>query len=103
MTGSWNLCSMLALLAPVRLTAQNSPTAATPPMGWNSWNHFAERVTEADVCAAADALVASGMRDALADFKGKHLLDLWTRKEIVLDAITALRVPSHSVLLLEQR
>jgi alpha-galactosidase len=38
--------------------------AATPPMGWNSWNHFAERVDDADVRAAADALVASGMRDA---------------------------------------
>jgi alpha-galactosidase len=33
-------------------------------MGWNSWNHFAEKVTQADVRAAADALVASGMRDA---------------------------------------
>lgn len=38
--------------------------AATPPMGWNSWNHFAERVDDADVRAAADALVSSGMRDA---------------------------------------
>jgi alpha-galactosidase len=37
--------------------------AATPPMGWNSWNHFAGRVTEADVKAAADALVSSGLRD----------------------------------------
>ncbi len=33
-------------------------------MGWNSWNHFAEKVTDADVRAAADALVTSGMRDA---------------------------------------
>jgi alpha-galactosidase len=33
-------------------------------MGWNSWNHFAGRVTDADVRAAADALVSSGMRDA---------------------------------------
>jgi alpha-galactosidase len=41
-----------------------STIAATPPMGWNSWNHFAERVTDADVRAAADAMVASGMRDA---------------------------------------
>lgn len=40
------------------------PTAATPPMGWNSWNYFAEKVTDADVRAAADAMVASGMRDA---------------------------------------
>jgi alpha-galactosidase len=42
-----------------------APTlAATPPMGWNSWNHFAERVSDKDVRAAADTLVSSGMRDA---------------------------------------
>jgi alpha-galactosidase len=51
------------LLAPVVL-AQSSQLAATPPMGWNSWNHFAGKVTDADVRAAADALVSSGMRDA---------------------------------------
>jgi alpha-galactosidase len=44
--------------------AQSAPLAATPPMGWNSWNHFAGKVTDADVRAAADAMVASGMRDA---------------------------------------
>jgi len=38
--------------------------ASTPPMGWNSWNHFAGRVTDADVRGAADMLVATGMRDA---------------------------------------
>ena len=38
--------------------------AATPPMGWNSWNHFAGHVTDADVRSAADALVKTGMRDA---------------------------------------
>ena len=38
--------------------------APTPSMGWNSWNHFAGRVTDADVRAAADALVSTGMRDA---------------------------------------
>ncbi|HTA85912.1 MAG TPA: glycoside hydrolase family 27 protein [Silvibacterium sp.] len=38
--------------------------AATPPMGWNSWNHFAERVTDADIRSAADMLVGTGMRDA---------------------------------------
>ena len=44
--------------------AQSAKVAATPPMGWNSWNHFAEKVTDADVRAAADSMVASGMRDA---------------------------------------
>ncbi len=38
--------------------------AATPPMGWNSWNHFAGRVTDADVRSAADMMVSTGMRDA---------------------------------------
>ncbi len=33
-------------------------------MGWNSWNHFADKVTDADVRATADILVSSGMRDA---------------------------------------
>ncbi|MGA8108845.1 MAG: glycoside hydrolase family 27 protein [Acidobacteriaceae bacterium] len=44
--------------------AQDAAVAATPPMGWNSWNHFAGRVNDADVRAAADAIVSSGMRDA---------------------------------------
>jgi alpha-galactosidase len=38
--------------------------AQTPPMGWNSWNHFAGRITAADVRAMADAMVSTGMRDA---------------------------------------
>ena len=54
----------LALLAlPIAVTAQTK-VAATPAMGWNSWNHFAKRVTDKDVRAAADAIVASGMKDA---------------------------------------
>jgi alpha-galactosidase len=38
--------------------------ALTPPMGWNSWNHFADHVTDADIRMAADALVSTGMRAA---------------------------------------
>jgi alpha-galactosidase len=45
-------------------TARPLPLARTPPMGWNSWNHFAQTVTDTDVRAAADAMVANGMRDA---------------------------------------
>jgi len=43
---------------------QSGDLAGMPPMGWNSWNHFAEKVTDADVRAAADAMLANGMRDA---------------------------------------
>ncbi len=45
-------------------SAQSTMLAGTPPMGWNSWNHFAGKVTDADVRATADILVSSGMRDA---------------------------------------
>ena len=37
--------------------------ARTPPMGWNSWNKFADRVDEVVVRTMADAMVASGMKD----------------------------------------
>jgi alpha-galactosidase len=55
------LACCLLLSAPVFSQTQ---LAATPPMGWNSWNHFAEHVTDADVRSAADMLVSTGMRDA---------------------------------------
>ena len=50
--------SAQAPLAPQQVVAQ------TPPMGWNSWNFFAERVTDKDIRDAADQLVATGMKDA---------------------------------------
>ena len=37
--------------------------ALTPPMGWNSWNCFAQDVSQAKVEAAADAMVSSGLVD----------------------------------------
>ena len=40
------------------------PAALMPPMGWNSWNHFGHRVTDQTIRDTADAMVASGMRDA---------------------------------------
>lgn len=38
--------------------------AMTPPMGWNSWNSFGCNISEQTVKAQADALVATGLRDA---------------------------------------
>jgi alpha-galactosidase len=54
-------CFLMMLAVPV---FGQGKLAATPPMGWNSWNHFADHVTDADVRASADILVSSGMRDA---------------------------------------
>jgi len=38
--------------------------ALTPPMGWNSWNYFAEKVTDKDIRDSADQIVSTGMKDA---------------------------------------
>ncbi|MBV9180711.1 MAG: glycoside hydrolase family 27 protein [Acidobacteria bacterium] len=38
--------------------------AATPPMGWNTWNKFHCNVSDELVRAMTDALVKSGMKDA---------------------------------------
>jgi alpha-galactosidase len=62
MTRRLHFLLALALFMPATLPAQK--LAATPPMGWNSWNLFAEKVTDKDVRAAADATVSSGMKDA---------------------------------------
>jgi len=65
--GSFLLASVfLALPLAQSASAQPSaPTVAqTPPMGWNSWNYFAEKVTDKDIRSAADELVATGMKDA---------------------------------------
>lgn len=59
---SYILISALILLSGGITWAQDSALAQTPPMGWNSWNHFACEVSDAVVRAQADALVASGMK-----------------------------------------
>lgn len=49
--------------------------ARTPPMGWNSWNHFADRVDDRIVREAADALVSSGL--AAAGYVYINIDDCW--------------------------
>jgi alpha-galactosidase len=60
------VCGVFAivLISPFPIAkAQFAQEAATPPMGWNSWNHFGDKVNDANVRATADAMVSSGMRD----------------------------------------
>ena len=59
----------LAVIALAAVTAISpapalAQVAQTPPMGWNSWNYFAGRVTDKDIRDSADQIVASGMKDA---------------------------------------
>lgn len=43
---------------------QNKYLAMTPPMGWNSWNTFTWNINEELIKETADAMVASGLKDA---------------------------------------
>src|SRR5882757_1748655 len=55
---------LLLCLTSVSTCTIAQTTAATPPMGWNSWNHFAAKVDDKTIRATADIMVSSGMRDA---------------------------------------
>ncbi len=56
---------VLLALACTMLSGQKfKGLAPTPPMGWNSWNHFACEVDEHLIMEVADAMVESGMKDA---------------------------------------
>jgi len=44
--------------------AEKPIPATPPPMGWSSWNSFSNTIDSKIVVAQADALIASGMKDA---------------------------------------
>ena len=37
----------------------------TPPMGWNTWNTFGDKIDEMLVRETADFIVESGLKDAV--------------------------------------
>jgi alpha-galactosidase len=58
--------------------AKQPVLAPTPPMGWNSWNHYACEVGDSVVRAQADAMAASGMR--AAGYQYVNIDDCWEGK-----------------------
>jgi alpha-galactosidase len=56
-------CRVLLVLVGSSIAA-GAQLAQTPPMGWNSWNHFAKTIDDATVRAQAAAMVSSGMQAA---------------------------------------
>ncbi|KAM4112789.1 hypothetical protein ACJW30_05G167300 [Castanea mollissima] len=49
----------------------------TPPMGWNSWNHFACHIQEELIRETADAMVSTGL--AALGYKYINLDDCWAQ------------------------
>jgi len=78
-----NKLRLLALLAlcivSVTIFAADSPVASTPPMGWNSWDSYAEGITEQQVRANADKMARElkpfGYQYVVID-EGWYLLDI---------------------------
>ncbi len=58
------LCLALAFAATPASAQKFDELARTPPMGWNSWNHYGCTIDETLIRRTADAMVANGMRDA---------------------------------------
>jgi len=70
------VAGLAALGLAVPAAAQKDATLAlTPPMGWNSWNHYGCNIDEKLIKATADALVSSGLRDA--GYTYVNLDDCW--------------------------
>ncbi|TAN04870.1 MAG: glycoside hydrolase family 27 protein [Rhodanobacteraceae bacterium] len=74
----WLVLLLLLLSTSCAVAAAGTAPARTPPMGWNSWNHYGASVTAADVRHAADAMVASGM--AAAGYRYVIIDDGWQGK-----------------------
>ena len=56
-------------------TTSSGAPAATPPMGWNSWNKFGGSITDTLVRGIADAMVSSGMQ--AAGYQFINIDDMW--------------------------
>jgi alpha-galactosidase len=65
---------LLALLLAVSAPLDNG-VGLTPPMGWNSWNHFGCNIDEALIKQTADRLVSSGL--AARGYVYVNLDDCW--------------------------
>jgi alpha-galactosidase len=61
---SLTLASYVAIAPALKAQSASSQVAQTPPMGWNSWNYFAGKVTDKDIRDSADQIVSTGMKDA---------------------------------------
>jgi len=61
------------------MTNPQTNLAATPPLGWNSWNTFGVKVNESLVREVADVMVSSGLRDC--GYEYLVIDDCWSVKD----------------------
>jgi alpha-galactosidase len=82
--------TILAAVFVLAVTGLDNGLGKTPPMGWNSWNHYGCKINETIVKETADLLVSIGL--AAKGYKYLNIDDCWqiernqTTKEIVPDS-----------------
>lgn len=60
------------------MTSDPRSLAATPPMGWNSWNMFGNAINETAIRETADAIVSSGLKEC--GYQYVVIDDCWSQK-----------------------
>jgi alpha-galactosidase len=59
------LCCLLSIKIYAQVKSkEGNILASTPPMGWMTWNYFADNINETDIMEMADAMVSTGMLSA---------------------------------------
>lgn len=51
----------------------------TPPLGWNTWNKFGDKINAEVICESADAMVDSGLKNA--GYTYLVIDDTWTMRQ----------------------
>ena len=70
---------LILLFPPMFIDALDNGLGLVPPMGWNPWNAFHCNITEHDVTAAVDRMLADGLLDA--GYTYINLDDCWMAPE----------------------
>ncbi|KAI5083021.1 hypothetical protein GOP47_0002764 [Adiantum capillus-veneris] len=69
--------SNVSVTSQIRRELLQNGLGRTPPMGWNSWNHFNCHITESIVRNTADALVSTGL--SALGYKYVNIDDCWAK------------------------
>jgi alpha-galactosidase len=77
------------LAATGRWTAYVAGRAATPPMGWNSWNAFASQIDEEKLMGSVQRIIDSGLADK--GYRYINLDDGWAAQRRVSDGRLIIR------------
>jgi hypothetical protein len=87
---------LVIVLAISLVSGLDNGVGLTPPMGWNSWNHFGCYINETIIKTTADLLVRTGL--AAKGYKYVNLDDCWQVHNEVNGRRVAIRTLMKSLL-----